>query len=552
MSYSSSSAMGNDPTFSSVELVGGYSSTTLNWNNNSDLKISGGLLVRDNILSTGNVKIINDASISRQIVVFGTLNGTAGGNLVLVGDLTPIDSNVPGAICWDGLTVFGNASVTGKTTYYDDDAQLALMGNCLVDDNKDTSLCANEDDTISWRVADQAAATLQPNGAFKLGQTGAATGNWSFAEGWQTTVSGFAGHVEGNVNACSGDSSHVMGYNSTESGFANHVEGKNQTVSGSINHVEGELNDVSGIVNTILVMGGGVITGDYNHAESAGTVTIQSDTNHVETQCKVNSDQGLDHLESHGVDTTRDLQTIGGAGLNSGLNHSDSGNRELYMAGYCTKSAAGMRNLTKGQYGSVIGSDATCNQTGMTVISPGTVGASPFGQNSGSTFTSPTNASVGHGHAQLTLFHIRGLTNGATTGNLSLEYPTTPEVFPELKYYGTDTTVTNTDVLRQIWNVNMTVVGKDTVASGCWGQNVNFVAVHNTLGTAIEIANVSPGTVLSSGTLTGASVSVLSVDNTIRVEVTSSSLNPVHWAGTLRVVNSGVMDFTGDLVTNLI
>lgn len=542
MSFSASSAMNNDPTFSSVELVGGFSTSTLNWNNSSDLKVSGGFLVRNNILATGNIGVSRDVTVNTQTVVFGTLNGASGDNLVLVGDLTPMDSNVSGEICWNDVTVFGNSNVSGNTTFYDDEAQFVLMGNCLINGSEQTSLCANEDDTITLRVNNQAGATLQPNGAFKLGRVFSATGTWSFAEGNQTIASGFASHVEGNVSVAGGDSSHVLGYNNAENGFANHVEGHLNIVSGSVCHVEGHSNTVRGNVNTVLSVGGSTIDGNLNHVEGNGLVLIRSDTNHVETACKVNSELGLDHLESH---DTVDLQSLNVSG--SGINHSDSGDGELYLAGYCTSSSAGTRNLTKGRYGSVIGSDACCNQTGMTVISPGTVNASPFG----STFTTSANASVGHGHAQLSMFHLRTVTTGLASGNLSLEYPNA-EVFPELIYRGGDVTVTNSDVLRQLWNCNLTVVGRDQSGLGSYGQRVNFIAVHNGSGNSIEIGNISKSSALSSGTLVTSNVQVYALGNKIRIEMSSSSPNETHWAGTLRTVNSGVMDFTGNLISKLI
>jgi hypothetical protein len=544
-----SSVLNNDPTFSSLELIGGLSATTLNWNENSDLKISGGLLVRDNIIATGNIKVFNKFVVSGKTIIYGILDGTAG-NLIVVGDITPMNTNVSGNICWDDLTVFGNVSVTGKTTFYDEIVQLALMENCLIDDNQDTQLCANEDDTINWLVNGLDAAILSPNGSFRFGAAISATGSLSIAEGENTQVPGNFSHVEGNLNVVFGESSHVMGYNSNVYSFSCHVEGRHHTISGWGNHIEGASCVVQGNLNSIHVLGGGTFTGDMCHAEALGTATINSDLSHIECVCKVNSDLGVDHLESHL--STGDLQSVSIGDGTTGLCHSDSGQEQSYLVGYNCHLSLGVRSMTKNSFGSCIGPDACVNQYGMCAIAPGTVNAYPFGTIGGSSFTTPTNASVGHGHGQFSMFHIRGVTNGGVTGNLSLEYPTVPEVFPELKYFSGDPTVTNSDVLRQVWNVNLTIVGRDTVSAGGFGQVINFVASHNSGGTAIDISNVVERNALTSGTLSGSTILISPQDNTIRVSVSPASVNQTHWSATMKVINSGVMDFMGTLVTQLI
>jgi hypothetical protein len=552
MSYSATSAMNNDPTFSTVEIVGGYSPTGLIWNQRSDLKVSGGMLIRDDITVISNVIAVNKVNVSGQTVVYGTVDGTSG-NLTLVGDLTIMDGNLSGNICWENLMVFGNVDTVGKVTFYDEDAQIALLGNCIIDNDENTMLCANEEDTITWRVAGEHAAILQTNGSFQFAKANiTGTGVNSFSEGYLTLASGKYSHVEGNLNVSAGDSSHVMGYNSVESGFANHVEGRRHTVTGNVNHVEGALNTVNGDFNTVLSVGGSMVNGDMCHVESEGSAIVNSDTSHTETACKVNSSIGLDHLESHGPSVSDDLQSLSGNVHSTGLGHSDSGQEEVYLSGYATTSSLGVRLLTKDSYGSAIGADTCVNQFAMLAISPGPTNASPFGTVSGNTFTTPINASVGHGHGQLSIMHLRGLTDGLTTGNLSLRYPLTPEVYPELKYNGGDTTVTNGNVLHQLWNVNLTVVGRDQNTMGCFGQNINFIARHDASGNTIQIANVTKSGALTAGTLTSSMVDVVSQNNFIRVTASSSSLDTVHWSATMKIVNSGVMDFTGNLVSKLI
>lgn len=569
--------MNNNPIFSSLELVGGLSAQSLNWNNKSDLKVSGGFLVRGGLLSTGNT-LTNKTVVKGQTVVYGSLKGSPG-NLNFVGDLTPIDANVFGnSLYWDTLTVFGNVDTIGRTTFYDEDVQYALLGNCIIDDNENTMLCTNEDDTITWYVNGEYAATLAVNGGFKIGGNTSAIGDMSFAEGFKTNVSGKYSHVEGIGCVCDGDSSHMTGCHNVETnaGFANHTEGRHNTVSGKVNHVEGSFNNVTGNINTILVANGTKCNGDYVHAELKGPIVINSDTSHIEGQSVTNSGLGLDHLESHSG-TKKDLQTIrvlGVSGVNSsfksGLNHSDAGSDEIYLAGYCTSINNGMRSLTKDMYGSAIGSDVCVNQRAMWGVGLSSVDSSPFGEHYGTTFTTPINASVGHGHAQLSIFHIRGLTtckksgigvvgvgnNGVgnvQTTNLSLNCPIIPEIYPQLKYKGNDTTVVNKNVLRQVWNISLTVVGKNqTLTSSCFGQIIHFVAIHDQNGAGIHIAGLTKQPPFESGNLSGSNVIVNSEGNGIRVSVQSNDADTVHWVGTMRVINSGVMDFTGNLMEKML
>ena len=76
--------------------------------------------------------------------------------------------------------------------------------------------------------------------------TRGATGNYSFAEGRDTTASGYYSHAEGRRANASGDYSHAEGSNTQATGFYSHTEGGYATASGSYSHAEGEHTTASG------------------------------------------------------------------------------------------------------------------------------------------------------------------------------------------------------------------------------------------------------------------------------------------------------------------
>ena len=94
-------------------------------------------------------------------------------------------------------------------------------------------------------------------GAFSLNRKPNTTiGNYSFAEGHNTTASGNYSHAEGNDTTASGNYSHAEGRNTTASGYCSHAECGNTTAYGDYSHAEGR--------NTTA-------SGNYSHAEGYGT-----------------------------------------------------------------------------------------------------------------------------------------------------------------------------------------------------------------------------------------------------------------------------------------
>ena len=71
-------------------------------------------------------------------------------------------------------------------------------------------------------------------------------GDYSTAEGYETTASGYVSHAEGRNTTASGDLSHTEGHSTTASGELSHAEGEGTTASGDKSHAEGLSTTASG------------------------------------------------------------------------------------------------------------------------------------------------------------------------------------------------------------------------------------------------------------------------------------------------------------------
>ena len=76
---------------------------------------------------------------------------------------------------------------------------------------------------------------------YTIGQrlSGSALGNWSVAEGINTTASAFSAHAEGSTTTASAPSAHAEGSGTEASEIAAHAEGHSSIASGQASHAEG-------------------------------------------------------------------------------------------------------------------------------------------------------------------------------------------------------------------------------------------------------------------------------------------------------------------------
>lgn len=95
-----------------------------------------------------------------------------------------------------------------------------------------------------------------------------ASGAWSHAEGDETTASGASSHAEGDDTTASGSWSHAEGNQTTSTNRATHAEGFNTTASGDYGaHAEGYITTASGSYGAHTEGSYTEASGNYSHSE---------------------------------------------------------------------------------------------------------------------------------------------------------------------------------------------------------------------------------------------------------------------------------------------
>ena len=134
-----------------------------------------------------------------------------------------------------------------------------------------------------------------------------ASGYTSHAEGSNTTAIAVASHAEGRNTTASGDASHAEGRNTTASSIHSHAEGYYTTASGNQSHAEGYLTTASdscshaeGVVATA--------SGDASHAEGRST-TASGDASHAQNQNTIASKNAQTSLGTYNKEDTSSTTT---------------------------------------------------------------------------------------------------------------------------------------------------------------------------------------------------------------------------------------------------
>lgn len=109
------------------------------------------------------------------------------------------------------------------------------------------------------------------NSVVLKGSSGTASGDYSVAEGYQTSATSQASHAEGTGTTASGNYSHAEGNGTKASGSSSHAEGSYTTANGSQSHAEGLGSFANGAGSHAEGNGGSGAYGDGSHAEGAGT-----------------------------------------------------------------------------------------------------------------------------------------------------------------------------------------------------------------------------------------------------------------------------------------
>ena len=115
-----------------------------------------------------------------------------------------------------------------------------------------------------------------------------ASGNYSHAEGHTTTASAQSSHAEGDYTKASGMYSHAEGYATEATESCAHAEGNDSVASGLFSHAEGTVTEASGMAS---------------HAEGNGTIA-QGDCQHVEGKFNIKDNANkYAHIVGNGSST---------------------------------------------------------------------------------------------------------------------------------------------------------------------------------------------------------------------------------------------------------
>lgn len=184
----------------------------------------------------------------------------AGGN-------TLIDST--GMTIYDGTTALASFGASGAQVGQSGSGHTNVASSGLtVYGNNGSDLLAN----IGYGPGNNDQGTTSNAPYFSLGGRIGTVGNWSTAEGLNTTASAAYSHAEGHGTTASGiESSHAEGYNTTASVLGAHAEGSGTIAStGTGAHAEGYGTTAAG-AGAHAEGQGTTANGGYSHAEGKNT-----------------------------------------------------------------------------------------------------------------------------------------------------------------------------------------------------------------------------------------------------------------------------------------
>lgn len=174
-------------------------------------------------------------------------------------------------------------------------------------------------------------------------KSGSKVGNFSHAEGLDTTASSRASHAEGEDTTASGYWAHAEGTGSSAEGHVSHAEGQSTTASGRVSHAEGW---------------GADARGDYSHAEGYYT-TASQDSSHAEGK---NSYAYGKASHAEGQDTSADGDCSHAEGKNTSADGTYS------HAEGCNTTASGLGSHAEGQATAASGSESHAEGGGTVAI----------------------------------------------------------------------------------------------------------------------------------------------------------------------------------------
>ena len=150
------------------------------------------------------------------------------------------------------------------------------------DDNSSSGGVGKDTNGMSWNEDDESYTGMAGAEIFNNYEYNIASGDYSHAEGDDTTASGPSSHAEGYGTIASANSSHAEGYGTIASGDCSHAEGEFAEASGISAHAEGN----------------STASGNYSHAE--GNSTASGEASHAEGNSNAYGEES--HAEGYYAD----------------------------------------------------------------------------------------------------------------------------------------------------------------------------------------------------------------------------------------------------------
>ena len=155
-------------------------------------------------------------------------------------DTNTVDALANSAVVTNALTV----AITNR---------VALLESSKADKSALTAHVDNTDNPHAVTAAQVGAVPLVEDASIEMTavtigsrKDGESVGEYSFANGFEVTASGYNSHAEGYYTTASTNYSHAEGIGTTASGDCSHAEGDYTTASGDYSHAEGKDTTASG------------------------------------------------------------------------------------------------------------------------------------------------------------------------------------------------------------------------------------------------------------------------------------------------------------------
>ena len=134
---------------------------------------------------------------------------------------------------------------------YIGDKEVSGDGSITIDDTlSDTSTNPVQNKVVKQAIDNKADKSLYGDTTINVGRkAGTNVGEYSTAEGSNTTASGRYSHAEGSNTTASGEGSHAEGIGTKATGRDSHTEGAGSVASGSDSHAGGNSSIASGLVS---------------------------------------------------------------------------------------------------------------------------------------------------------------------------------------------------------------------------------------------------------------------------------------------------------------